>query len=134
MTMTDPRFSPAPKPAGHRRRRAAAAATPPTPGSGSTASPPSSIAIGLLAILMGTLVSAMDRLRADPYPRRLPDLRRIRRPADPAAGNCAPSSRRRSFALTARRHRPRHAAAMRQILTNNTQFFVRDAVVADPDR
>jgi len=90
-------------------------------------------AVGLLAILLITLgiggyqAFVQTHIRVD-FPVSAEDFD----PADPAKGNWRAVVADGLRALLPEPASPAQARAMGQILTNNTQFFVRDAVVRDP--
>jgi phosphate transport system permease protein len=92
-----------------------------------------SSAIGLLAILLVTLgiggyaAFVQTHIRVDfPISAALVD------PADPAAGNWRAVVSEGVGALLPAAESPAQARQIAQILTSNTQFFVRNAVVANP--
>ena len=92
-----------------------------------------STAIGLLAILLATLIVGglpaflQTHIRVD-----FPISPEHVDPADPAEGNYRNVVRDGLLALFPEVTAPRDQRALRELLTDNTQFFVRDAVVADP--
>lgn len=92
-----------------------------------------SVAIGLLAILLATIVIGgypafvQTHIRVD-FPISTENVD----PAKPAEGNWRNVVRDGIAALLPAVDTPPEVKAMGQILTNNTQFFVRNAVVADP--
>lgn len=92
-----------------------------------------SSAIGLLAILLATIILrgypafVQTHVRVD-FPISQDNVD----PADPAKGNYRNIVRDGIAALLPEVDTPKEQRAMGQILTNNTQFFVRNAVVADP--
>jgi phosphate transport system permease protein len=92
-----------------------------------------SLAIGLLALLIATLVIGgypaftQTRVRVD-FPIS-PDLVD---PADPAEGNFRKVLQQGVAALLPGTESPRELRAMTGILTGNTQFMLRDAVLRDP--
>jgi phosphate transport system permease protein len=92
-----------------------------------------SFAIGLLAILLITLIMGgyqafvQTHIRVD-FPISTENVD----PADPAEGNYRNVVRDGIAALLPAVDTPPEQRAMGQILTNNTQFFVRNAVVSDP--
>ena len=92
-----------------------------------------SLAVGLLAILIATLVIGgvgafvQTHVRVD-----FPISREHVDPANPAEGNYRAVVQEGLRSLFPEVDSPRELRALGQILTNNTQFFVRDAVVRDP--
>jgi phosphate transport system permease protein len=92
-----------------------------------------SLAIGLLGILLLTLILSgyqafvQTHIRVD-----FPITTEHVDPADPAKGNWRAVVADGLAALLPEPESPAQRRAMGQILTNNTQFFVRDAVLANP--
>lgn len=92
-----------------------------------------SAAIGLLGILLGTLVIGgyqafvQTHIRVD-FPISTENVD----PANPAGGNWRAVVKAGLEALLPGTEDPKQLRAMAQILTNNTQFFVRDAVLRYP--
>jgi phosphate transport system permease protein len=92
-----------------------------------------SIALGLLGILITTLVISgyaaftQTHIRVD-----FPISTEYVDPADPAAGNWRNAVRDGIQALIPGEDDPATVRAISGILTSNTQFFVRDAVLRDP--
>lgn len=92
-----------------------------------------SAAIGLLGILLATLVIGgyqafvQTHIRVD-----FPIAAEHVNPADPAKGNWRAVVRAGLEALLPGTEDPKELRAMGQILTNNTQFFVRDTVLRNP--
>jgi len=90
-------------------------------------------AVGLLAILLGTIfvrgypAFVQTHIRVD-FPISAENVD----PAAPAEGNFRNIVRDGIAALLPEVDTPQEQRAMGQILTNNTQFFVRNAVVEDP--
>ena len=90
-------------------------------------------AVGLLGILLTTIIIGgypafiQTHIRVD-----FPISRENVDPANPAEGNWRNVVRDGIAALLPAVNTPPEVRAMGQILTNNTQFFVRNAVVADP--
>ena len=90
-------------------------------------------AVGLLAILLATIILrgypafVQTHIRVD-FPISTENVD----PANPADGNFRNIVRDGIAGLLPEVDTPREQRAMGQILTNNTQFFVRDAVVSDP--
>jgi phosphate transport system permease protein len=90
-------------------------------------------AVGLLAILLTTIIIGgypafvQTHIRVD-----FPISKENVDPADPAAGNWRNVVRDGIAALLPVVDTPPEQRAMGQILTNNTQFFVRNAVVRNP--
>lgn len=92
-----------------------------------------SIAIGLLAILLFTLVLGGYRAFVQTYIRvEFPISAEYVDAANPAEGNYRNVVRDGISALLPTVDSPAEQRAMGQILTNNTQFIVRNAVVANP--
>ena len=92
-----------------------------------------SAAVGLLGILLATLIAGgypafvQTHIRVD-FPVAAGNVD----PADPAKGNYRNVAKEGIAALLPAAGSPAAVKQMGQILTNNTQFFVRDAVVANP--
>lgn len=92
-----------------------------------------SAAIGLLGILLATLIVGgypafvQTHIRVD-----FPVSAEYINPADPANGNWRNVVRDGVAALLPAVDAPAEVRRMTQILTSNTQFFVRDAVLANP--
>jgi phosphate transport system permease protein len=92
-----------------------------------------SVAIGLLGVLLATLIVGgyqafvQTHIRID-FPISVENVD----PADPAEGNYRNVVRDALLALFPEVENPRDVRAVGQLLTNNTQFFVRNAVVDDP--
>jgi len=92
-----------------------------------------SLAIGLLTILVATLAAGgyqafvQTHIRVD-FPIGADNVS----PADPAKGNYRNVVKEAVAALLPPAANPAEARQMGQILTANTQFFVRDAVLANP--
>ena len=90
-------------------------------------------AVGLLAILLGTIIArgypafVQTHIRVD-FPISAENVDA----AAPAEGNFRNIVRDGIAALLPQVDTPQEQRAMGQILTNNTQFFVRNAVVEDP--
>jgi len=90
-------------------------------------------AVGLLAILLGTIILrgypafVQTHIRVD-FPISTENVD----PAAPAEGNFRNIVRDGIATLLPEVNTPQEQRAMGQILTNNTQFFVRNAVVEDP--
>ncbi|MDQ3560425.1 MAG: phosphate ABC transporter permease PstA [Pseudomonadota bacterium] len=92
-----------------------------------------SLATGLLAILIVTLVIGGYQAFVQTHIRMdFPISSENVDPADPAEGNYRNVVRDALRALVPGVDRPADQRALGQILTRNTQFFVRDAVIRDP--
>lgn len=91
------------------------------------------LAIGLLGTLIVTLVIGGHQAFIQTHARiDFPISTEYVDPADPAKGNWRAVVRDGMMALFPDATRPTDAREIPKILTNNTQFFVRDAVLANP--
>ena len=91
------------------------------------------LAIGLLGVLLLTLVLSGYQAFVQTYIRvDFPITAEHVDPADPAKGNWRAVVADGLAALLPEAESPAQKRAMGQILTNNTQFFVRDAVLKNP--
>jgi phosphate transport system permease protein len=90
-------------------------------------------ALGLLAILVTTLVTSGYPAFTQTFVRvDFPITEELVDPADPGDGNFRKVMQEGISTLIPGDHAPKELRAIADILTNNTQFLLRDAVVADP--
>ena len=90
-------------------------------------------ALGLLATLVASLLVSGYPAFTQTFVRvDFPISEDLVDPADPAEGNFRKIMQEGVSTLIPGEHSPRELRAMAGILTNNTQFLLRDAVVADP--